>query len=952
MDLSLFVGRDTELEQIRALLDSTRLLTLTGAGGSGKTRLAVEVLSGLPAVEALWVELADLDDPELLPQHIAEAAGFPDEVHSPEGLTPLLAGRDVLVVLDNCEHLVDACATLAPTLLGACPELRILATSREALGVRGERAWLVPPLGLPEPASGLEVIGRSEAVRLFVERARDMAPAFELTAENGCTVAEICQAVDGIPLAIELAAARVRVLSTGQILERLRASLDLLASGGRGTLPRHRTLRAALDWSYDLLPDDRRQLLHRLSVFRGGATLEAVETVCAADAGERAGVLDTLASLVDRSLVVVREHQGEARYALLETVRQYARERLNGTDEAHRVRGRHAAFFSTLAAEAEPHLTRPTRPLWIGRLLPELDNLRETLTWTRDHTPDAHVALVGRLWWFWFSTRHWAEGGRWLAEALALPEARAPGRARAMLLFARGALLALQARPEEPRPLLEEAAALARDIGDERLEAYALNYLGLTYAGEGRAEGRALCHRAEVWFRKHEDLYGLRLALLLQGSTAMGLGELEEAKRLNREGVEVARRFGLDREMAISLQNLAAVHLRAGEPQEAERLVLEALAASRRDPSYYFIAVGLSYLAEATMHRGATLEAARLLGAAEALAETIGLSFFRQDRERLAEALTTFRKNAGEEAFDAARANGRLLTPEAVLDEVCGASEGPEPQRAAPAVQARPLAQVPPADLDVKLLGAFQVSVEGSAVPPEAWSYAKPRELLAMLVAQQEGATRDGMSRLLWPDAPASRLKNSFHVTLHHLRKALQRPAWVVLEADRYRVARDVTVRVDAQLFEEEAARALAKVRSWQSEGASPDEARGVVAALEGAAALYAGDLFEGEVVGVWAEEWRDRLRRRAADVHLARGRLLEHVDRPDDAADAFGAATAREPLNEEAHRGLMRCWAASGQRARSLAHYDTLATLLRETLDVDPDPETEALRRTLRNGA
>lgn len=948
----MFVGRDAELGQIRRLLESARLVTLTGAGGSGKTRLAVEVLSGLQVGQVVWVELADLDDPALLPQHIADSAGFPDEVQSTEGLAPLLSGRDVLLVLDNCEHMVDACAAAALALLRACPELRVLSTSREALGVRGERAWLVPPLGLPDPDAGGDVIGRSEAVRLFVERARDVAPAFELTSENAPAIAGICQAVDGIPLAIELAAARVRVLSATQILERLRASLDLLASGGRGTLPRHRTLRAALDWSYNLLPEDRRRLLHRLSVFRGGATLEAVENVCAVDANERTGVLDTLASLVDRSLVTVREHGGEARYALLETVRQYARERLDASGEADVVRQRHAAFFAALVAEAEPHFTRPTRPFWIGRLLPELENLREALAWTRDHAPDAHVVLVGRLWWFWFSTRHWAEGGRWLTEALALPEAQAPGRARAAILFARGALLALQARTEEPKPLLEEAARLARDFGDERLAAYALNYLAMTYAGEGRAEALDLCRRAEAWFREHEDLYGLRLALLLQGSTAMGLGQLEEAKRLNREGVEVARRFGLDREVAVALQNLAAVHLRAGEPEQAERLVLEALAASRRDPSYYFIAVGLAYMAETAGRRGDPLRAARLLGAAEALADTIGLTFFRQDRDRLTEALPSFREAAGSDAFDTARAAGRVLSPEAVLDEVCGGAPGDEPEEGPSEAPTAVRPGMPPADLDVRLLGSFQVWVEGTAVPSEAFSYAKPRELLALLVAQREGATRDHMGRSLWPDAPASRLKNSFHVTLHHLRKALQRPAWIVQEADRYRVAREITVRADAVVFEEAAGRALSGVRAWRENGAPAGEAPRVAEALEGAASLYAGDLLDGEVVGVWAEEWRDRLRRRAADLHLALGRLLEHAGRLDDAADAFGAATAREPLNEEAHRGLMRCWAATGQRARSLAHCDTLVTLLRETLDVGPDAETVALRDTLRDGA
>jgi len=937
------------LAQIRALLGATRLLTLTGAGGSGKTRLALEAVSeGTPAEDVVWVELAGLDDPELLSQHIAESARFPDEVRTVESLAPLLSGRRVLLVLDNCEHLVDACASLAGTLLRACPDLRILATSREALGVRGERAWLVPPLALPAPGAGEDAIGQSEAVRLFVERARDVAPAFELTPANIRAVVGICETLDGIPLAIELAASRVRVLSASQILDRLVASLDLLSSGRRGVLPRHRTLRAALDWSYELLDADRRRLLHRLSVFRGGATLESVEAVCADDADERARILDTLASLVDRSLVTVREQDDEVRYGLLETVRQYARERLDASGETNQVRQRHAATFSALAAEAEPHLTLPTRPRWIARLLADMDNVRETLAWTRDHAPAEHVVLVGRLWWLWFSTRHWQEAGRWLAEALALAEAQLPGRPRAALLFARGALLALQAHAEEPRVLLEEAARLARAVGEPRLEAYALNYLGMTYAGEGRAEGLDPCRRAEAWFREHEDLYGLRLALLLQGSAAMGQGLLDEAKRLNAEGVQVARRFGLDREVAIALQNLAAVHLRAGEHAEAERLVVEALAASRRDPSYYFIAVGLYYLAEAVGRRGDPLQAARLLGAAEALAETIGMTFFAQDRARMAAALPRFREAAGEGTFEQARADARLVPLDDVLRDVCErAPEGRGPEAPPPAP-----CDVAPQDLDVRLLGGFEVRVAGTPVSPDAWSYAKPRELMALLAAQREGATRDQLGSALWPDAAPSRVKNSFHVTLHHLRKALQRSAWVVQEGERYRISREVPVSIDAHRFEAAANQAMSRLRAWEAEGAPRAGVASCVGSLEGALALYAGDLLDGEVVSAWAEDWRDRLRRRAVDLHLAAGRALEKAGDRAAAADAFAAATARDPMAEEGHRGLMRCWAAGGERARALAHYEALSDLLEERLDVTPDPETEALALALRGGA
>jgi non-specific serine/threonine protein kinase len=960
VDLSAFVGRAAELERIRSLLQGTRLLTLTGAGGSGKTRLALETVTGGRAGhDVAWVELSSLEDPALLPQHVAESAGFPDEVPTARALAQLLHGHPRLLVLDNCEHLVDACADLATSLLQACPDLKILATSREALGVRGERAWLVPPLALPDPEAGEDGIRASEAVRLFVDRARDVAPDFTLGPGNAPTVAAICHALDGIPLAIELAAARVRVLSVGQILERLGASLDLLAAGSRTTLPRHRTLRAALDWSYDLLDDDRRILLHRMSVFRGGATLDAVESICAEGEDARIGMLDALASLVDRSLVVVREQNGEARYRLLETVRQYAVERLGVSGGEDDIRRRHAAYFSSLAAEAEPHLTLPSRPGWLARLLAELDNLREALAWTRHRAPADHVVLVGRLWWFWFSTRHWAEGGRWISEALGLPEAAEPGHPRAALLFARGALLGLQAHTTEPRALLEEAVHLAEASGDQRLAAYARNYLGMTWAGEGRNEALEPCRQAEAWFRENGDLYGLRLALLLQGSAAMGAGRLDDAKRLNREGVEVARRFGLDRELSIALQNLAAVHLRCGEFAEARRLVREALSACSRDPSHYFMAIGIAFLAEATGHLGDPLGAARLFGCADALGDSMGITFFRQDRDRWEEAIPRFRQAAGAAAFDAARAEGRLLSWDQVIQEVmAGADTRPEagaaPADGTPAGSpAPPIAEAPETPpgvaLSVSLLGGFRAAVEGEQVPTERWSYAKPRELLALMALHPEGVSRDQGARFLWPDAAPSRLKNSFHVTLHHLRKALQRPGWVVQEGDRYRIARDVRAAVDARDFEAAAGRALSHARRWEDEGGHSSSSSATAEVLRAALALYGGDLLEGETAGVWAEEWRDRLRRRAVDLGLTLGRILEETGQHEAAAEAYGQAVSRDALAEEGHRGLMRCWAATGGRGRAVAHYGSVVALLREALDVEPDPETEALARSLR---
>ncbi|NIP79104.1 MAG: hypothetical protein GWM90_07830, partial [Gemmatimonadetes bacterium] len=580
-DLTSFIGRERELVALDHLLDEVRLVTLTGAAGSGKTRLALELVSGRSAAgPAHWVELASLRDPGLMVPAVAEAMGLRGEVRAGEvaSLSRLLGGHRALLVLDNCEHLVDACAELADRLLRECPGLTLLATSREALGVRGERAWLVPPLAVPGPPGGADPTD-AEAVRLFAERARDVAPGFALTPENTPAVVEICRRLDGIPLAIELAAARVRVLSPADIRDRLDDVFRVLAPGGRTAVPRHRTMRAAIDWSHDLLIEDARTLLRRLAVFRGGFTLDGAERVGAGGPLAETEILDLVARLVDRSLLGVREHHGATRYAFLEPVRQYAMGKLEEAGEEGAVRARHAAHVLQLIREAEPHLTRRERPTWVDRLLADLDNIRSALAWSRDHDPALHVRLVGRLWWFWFSTRHWTEGGRWIEGALDLPEAAGPTGERAELLFAAGALAALQVRTARARPALEEAAALAEALGDGRLRAYALNYLGMTYAGEGRPEAVELCSAAEVWFREHDDLYGLRLAALLQGSAGLGRGDLETAEAKNLEGVRVARLFGRNRELAVALQNLAVVHLVQGRIDDAEPLVREAMGA-------------------------------------------------------------------------------------------------------------------------------------------------------------------------------------------------------------------------------------------------------------------------------------------------------------------------------------------------------------------------------------
>ncbi|MGH2898874.1 MAG: ATP-binding protein, partial [Solirubrobacteraceae bacterium] len=345
-------------------------------------------------------------------------------------------------------------------------------------------------------------------VQLFIDRARSALPSFELTGDHRAAVAQICRRLDGLPLALELAAARLRVLTAEQIAVRLDDRFRLLKTGNRSALARHQTLRAAIDWSHDLLDAPARALLARLAVFGGGFTLEAAEAVCAGGEIAPDDVLDLVSDLVEKSLVEMREAGDTARYRLLETVRQYASEKLEERGETSERRRLHAEFFFALVAEAEPHLTTARRRAWVDRLQAELDNIRQTLTWSREGDPELHMRLVGSLHWFWFSTGQWPEARSWLRSALTLPISDRPTRDRAAVLFSAGAIACLQARPESGQVHLVEAQALAESLGDKRLEAYVRNYRALAFTQVNSNEAEEHVRVSHSYFREANDLYG------------------------------------------------------------------------------------------------------------------------------------------------------------------------------------------------------------------------------------------------------------------------------------------------------------------------------------------------------------------------------------------------------------------------------------------------------------
>jgi predicted ATPase/class 3 adenylate cyclase/tetratricopeptide (TPR) repeat protein len=564
-----FVGREREIAAISQALGTTRLLTLTGAGGAGKTRLAVQVAADVVDrySDGVWfVDLAPLADPALVPTTAAAVLGVRDSAERPaqEALVVAVRSRHLLLVLDNCEHLLAACAALADALVRACPRLRILATSRAPLDIAGETVRRVPSLALPDHkrAEPFERLAQYEAVRLFIERAVAARSDFQVTNATAPALAEICWRLDGIPLAIELAAARVRVLGLEQLARRLDDRFRLLTGGSRTAVPRQQTLRALVDWSHDLLSAAEQTLLRRLSVFAGGWTLEAAEAICAEEGIASEDVLDLLSGLVDQSLVVADEtEEGSSRYGLLETLRQYGREKLVASGDAERVHGRHAAHCLAFASAHRFEL---------HRMETEHDNLRAALTWCfGPPSPEGHdvagtqasetgapaggserasfaVQLAGRMGWFWYYHGHRREGLHWLERALAHVEA-APPAACAQVFTAAGAMAANHGDSTRGLPWLATAVALYEQLGDRQGLCSALTYLGgNTRVHASYVEGTALLDRALALAR---DLADPRLVANVLGVTALSADlQLDEERRRTRlaadETIRLHRQVG------------------------------------------------------------------------------------------------------------------------------------------------------------------------------------------------------------------------------------------------------------------------------------------------------------------------------------------------------------------------------------------------------------------------
>jgi predicted ATPase/DNA-binding SARP family transcriptional activator len=985
--LSSFVGRTQEVAGLTTALSAHRLVTLVGAGGAGKTRLAREVAVGFADVERVgarfsdgvwWVELAPLRDGADVAAALAAVLGISPSPgrRLADALTDALRPQQALLVFDNCEHVIEDVARLADDLLRRAPGLTMLATSREALSIDGEAAWPVSPLSRPDtnhvdaaPLRAADAV-TYDAVRLFVDRTRAVTPGFQLTDGNAATIATICARLDGLPLALELAAAVVPVVGLDGLASRLDNSLALLTRGKRTALPRHRTLRAVLDWSYALLADAERTLLRRMSVFCGPVTLDAIEQVCAEPARD---IIATLGRLVEHSLVDVREDHGESRYRLLETVRQYASALLQESPDHAAARERHARWVTAMAVASEPALFGPARGRTVERLRQSIDEIRAALSWATGPggSPMLAVHLSGALGWFWISGLPWEEARSLLAVTLAaadaeqIPDTARPVEDRIALGQLQYPIIGLAYFAGDTVTML---SAAARDLAiwdsvdrveslsdAQRLTAARGRTLSLQLTGIARAmlgEADRAVQSMDACIdvaRASDDEWLLAVMMMRRALVHFLIGDHAAAQRDYDASVPVLRQMHEWWFLSLALEGMAANALAVGDATAAIQYARESIIVLRPEPDAWFISRSLDTMAHVfvSQTQGATARqegpirlAARLLGAAEALRRRCGAGVIGPDLERNDRMYTTVREWLGDATFDDERTGGATWS---VADIFARMDDDPlladTTDRAAPPAADRTL-------VTLQVLGPFQLIRDGRVMTAEATPVGKVRELLLFLVLH-EHVTKEDVGLALWPDASPAQVRNAFHVTLHHLRRILGPEQWIVFDRNGYRLDRapagDVVMDVDVDA-----------VLAWSARLRQASRRQQLLEPSELALARTAFDRSRGDLAqNVVAEDWlvvhQDRLRTAWADGMDALAAQYQSRAQFQEVVAVCEQLVAREPLREGAHRLLMQALASLGEPARALAHFDSLTDLLQREVGARPAAETRALAEQIR---
>ncbi|MEU4393778.1 BTAD domain-containing putative transcriptional regulator [Kribbella sp. NPDC023855] len=928
---SSFVGRETELTQLGELVGRHRLVTVTGPGGGGKSRLALmlaERLRSAYAGRVRWVELAELTDPTTVLTAVADALELPGATE--EELTSRSAQQPTLLVIDNCEHLLVPVAQLIGRLLRACPELTVLATSQEPLGSAGEVVFAVPPMG-------------AAAEALFVERARAASYGFEQSNANTGDIALICQRLDGIPLAIELAAAWVPVLSPAQIADRLNDSLRVLTGGDRDAMPRHRTLRDALDWSWNLMEHPERDLLAQLAVFQSGFTVDAVEAVAVLDGTD---VLHSLSRLVNRSLVMVQQGP-EVRYRLLETVRQYAADKLAGDTRPAR---RHAQYMLKLVEQAASRLESAEQQDWLDLLSIEWQSIREARRWflQRDDVESVTRVAVG-VWWGSYLLGRFGEVREWLEEALRRPCA-VPVDLRADALIAAGTLAHLQGDASHAESRLRAGFSAYRDAGDPSVAAMELHWLGGVAMRRGEyAEARRLGERCLELWREIGNRAKVSRALDYQGMRELLAGELDLAEVLLREararyesdrdseglgwvtvllggiahyrGEQAVARVMLQeaRErsqtnqqlttLAWSLQLLGQEARRDGDLDEAAGLLAESLRLHRDAGNRWRMATVLEGLAAVAIAQPDVPQAVRLISHAALIREQLGTPVPAVERADVTAVIEAARVALPSAQYRTYWAEGEVFD----LDRLLG-----EESTARPAAAPLTIAESRVEPLQVVALGSSEVRRNDTVLDVADWGYAKPRELFFYLLGSGP-VSKDQIGAELWPDASATSLRNSFHSCLHQLRKTLGRSDWVTFRRGRYEFNHSLDHTYDVAIFESTLDR-------------------------QEAVELYRGEYLADLSGPLWIETRRQNLRRyferallQLAESHRAAGRTAEAIA-------LYERAVSHDPLLESAHQALIRLHLSQGDRAQAVRQYNDLVARLADDLNTTPSVQTTAL--------
>jgi predicted ATPase/DNA-binding SARP family transcriptional activator len=1000
--LTPLVGRLHEVAEIRRRLVEDRLVTLLGPGGVGKTRLAAETATStrdLRKLEVHWVELAPVHG-ELVDLAVSDAVG----AHEGPGLSPpaaiveALGSRPALIVLDNAEHVAQPVALIVADLLAQCSGLRVLATSREPLGVPGEVVWRVDPLQVPGTDQGIDAVAECDAVKLFLQRARAAFPSFDLNEANAQSVAKICQQLDGLPLAIELAVANLRMLPVEEVAASLDNVFNLLVGGPRTSPARHQTLRATLDWSQELLDADEKELLRRLSVFVGSFGLEAASRV-AVPGGDGSAAFDALRRLVDKSLVVAEVTSGRANYRLLATVRQYAAEQLNAAGETEQCMQAHLAWCLKRAARAEPRLAGATQAVELVLLEREINDIRAALNFAREQG-DARAVLeiAGSLGLFWYLHGHYKEGRDWLDWAVvAAPGAPGPVRAKAMrvsgfLAFLQcdyaaavrrltaalriyktlkddhGMALTLQrlggvdreqGRYQQAERHHRESQALFEAIGDNWGVASAHGYLGFAAWLQADTKRAGVeCAVALEQFSALNDAEGMAWSLLSLGVVARLEGDLPEAEDLLGKSKAISEEIGFKEGIAWCLNELGLVATRRGDPK-AEAMLRTSLELHRELGDQWRQTSVLEDLASSAAHSKDPRKAALLLGAAEASRDRIGTPVPVCEQADHAATLMATRAALDEAEFDRVFEAGKNASFDEVLRTLAappvaafagdqgGSLAGQRTKVGRPAKKpAKTSAKDeqttgPPSHpaLSVRALGAVEVRVHGRVVDPSDWGYSKPRELFFLLCSSAP-KTRDQLGLTLWPDLSNQQLRNALHSAMRDMRRALGDRDWVVFSGGRYSFNSARPHRYDVSEFET----ALASAKRLPGPQALPH--------LQKAIHAYGGDFLEGATTGEWVEVRRRELRTNYEMALGATGAILVNAGQLRQAVQIYERAVAHEPLDETAHRELMKCWARLGEPARARRHYQQLQDFLRKELGAPPAPETARVYETLRASA